>query len=172
MCGQHLADLLRELGLLGEFARLELRIHQITVDRELETTAARRNQFERCDFLFIGFEQPARQTDGLRLVVSHRAITKLQLHIGLLFLVRPYFLPDFPPGFFFELALARFLETVDGFFFAPLVKIDSQLAAYCLFEPTCVTVIQFYPAAGVGEWVNGMMRERTDGSQAGDEEID
>ena len=68
------ADRLVHLLLIGEFARLELGVNQFAVQRQLETAAARGNQFEILDLLLVGAQQLGRQTDGLRLVVSHRAV--------------------------------------------------------------------------------------------------
>ena len=47
---------------------------------QLETTALRRHQLQVADLLFEGREQLARQTDGLRLVASHRAVFEFQFH--------------------------------------------------------------------------------------------
>jgi hypothetical protein len=45
----------------------------LPIDSDLKHTTARRDQLERADVLFE-FEKLVRQTDGLRLVVSCRAI--------------------------------------------------------------------------------------------------
>jgi hypothetical protein len=77
-------DRLEHLLLVGELAGLELGVDQLAVDGQLETTAARWDQFEVADLLLELTQQLARQTDGLRLVVSHRAVFQLHVHRGLL----------------------------------------------------------------------------------------
>src|SRR5262245_58026828 len=69
-----LAELVHELALVGEFAGLELGIHQLAVDGELETTATRWNQSQALHLLLVGSQNSVRQTDGLRLIASHRAV--------------------------------------------------------------------------------------------------
>jgi hypothetical protein len=66
--------------LVGELAGLQLRVEQLAVDAQLETAAARGNQLQVLDLLFVGREQFGRQTDGLRLIVSHRTIFEFQMH--------------------------------------------------------------------------------------------
>ena len=66
--------------LVGEFAGLQFRVDQVAVGAQLETAAAGRRQFEVAYLLFESAEQLARQTDGLRLIVSHRAVLEFQVH--------------------------------------------------------------------------------------------
>ena len=68
----------------GELTRLELGIDQIPVDRNFEATSARRNQLQIAYLLLVGGQQLARQTDGLRFIVSNRTILELQVHDQLL----------------------------------------------------------------------------------------
>jgi hypothetical protein len=70
--------------LVGELAGLELGVDQLTVDGQLETPAARWDQLQLADLLLETVEQLARQTDGLRLVVSHRTVAQLDVHGRLL----------------------------------------------------------------------------------------
>jgi hypothetical protein len=78
-----LAHLGHHLPLIGKTACLELRVEQFAIDSQLETAAAGGNQLQFLNLLFVGAEQLGRQTDGLGLVVSHRAV--LQLHVHRLF---------------------------------------------------------------------------------------
>ena len=61
--------------LVGELAGLQLRVDQLAVGAQLEAASARGDQLQVLDLLFVGGEQFGRQTDGLRLVVSLRAVT-------------------------------------------------------------------------------------------------
>src|SRR5688572_839964 len=70
----HLAELGDELALVGKLTRLQLRIDELAVDRELETTAAGWNQRQALYLLLVGSQDSVRQTDGLRLIASQRAI--------------------------------------------------------------------------------------------------
>ena len=65
---------------LGKLTRLELGIDQIPVDRNLKAPPARRNQLQIDYLLLVGGQQFARQTDGLRFIVSNRTILQLQVH--------------------------------------------------------------------------------------------
>jgi hypothetical protein len=65
---------------VGELAALQLGIDQFAIDGQLEAAAAGRDQFQVPDLLFVGRQQLARQTEGLRLVVSHRAEFQLHVH--------------------------------------------------------------------------------------------
>ena len=69
---------------IGKLAGLELRVNQFLVGAQLKTPAAGRDQLQVLNLLFVRAQQLARQTDGLRLVVSHRAVLKLQVHALLL----------------------------------------------------------------------------------------
>ncbi len=66
--------------LVGKVAFLQLRVDQIAIDRQFETTSTGRLQFEGFQFLFVLRENLARQTDGTGFVVSSSAITKFNLH--------------------------------------------------------------------------------------------
>ena len=66
--------------LIGELARIELGVDQVSVDGYLEAPAARRDQFQVVDLLFVCAQQLIRQTDGLGLVVSHRTVFDFQVH--------------------------------------------------------------------------------------------
>ena len=65
---------------LGELPGLELGIDQVAVDAQLEAAALGRDELERLDLLFVRGQQLARQTDGLRLVVSHRTVHEFNIH--------------------------------------------------------------------------------------------
>jgi hypothetical protein len=87
------AGLLLELGadglegplLVGELAGFELGVEQFAIDAQLKASAACRDQFQVPDLLFVGGQQFTRQTDGLRFVISHRAVFQFQVHGSLLF---------------------------------------------------------------------------------------
>lgn len=81
-----LADDLEHLLLVGKLAGLELRVHEIAVERQLEAAAAAGDQLQLVDLLLVRGQQFGRQTDGLRLVISHRAVFELHFHFR------------FPPG--------------------------------------------------------------------------
>src|SRR4051812_4189520 len=68
--------------LVGELAGLQLRVDQFAVGAQLEAATARGNQLEILNLLLVSGEQFGRQTDGLRLVVSHRAVLEFQVHKG------------------------------------------------------------------------------------------
>jgi hypothetical protein len=57
-----------------KLAGFQLGIDQVAVDAQLEASASRGDELELFDLLLVGGQQLARQTDGLRLVVSHRAV--------------------------------------------------------------------------------------------------
>jgi hypothetical protein len=65
---------------LGELSGLKLGVDKVPVDRYLEATPARWNQLQIVYLLLVGRQQLARQTDGLRFVVSNRTILELQVH--------------------------------------------------------------------------------------------
>ena len=85
---QMLADELEHLLFVGELAGLELRVHEVAVERQLEAAAAAGDQLQLVDFLLVLGQQLGRQTDGLGLVVSHRAVFEFHFHFR------------FPPGWF------------------------------------------------------------------------
>lgn len=63
-----------------EHAGLQLGINLAAVYREFKATAARWDERHLFDLLLEMRKQPARQTDGLRLVVSHGAVAKVNVH--------------------------------------------------------------------------------------------
>ena len=63
-----------------KLTRPELGVDGLTVDRDLEAAAARGHQLERRHALFQVLEQEGRQTDGLGLVISLRAVFEADLH--------------------------------------------------------------------------------------------
>jgi hypothetical protein len=65
---------------LGKLLGLELGVNQIPIEGDFKAPATRGNQLEAADLLLVRRKQLARQTDGLRLVVSHRAIHEFQIH--------------------------------------------------------------------------------------------
>src|SRR5580765_3338041 len=69
---------------IGELAGFQLRVDQIAVERKLEATAATGDQLQILDFLLVGGQQLGRQTDGLRFVISHRAVFQFHIHDTLL----------------------------------------------------------------------------------------
>jgi hypothetical protein len=70
--------------LVREFAGLQLRVEEFSVDTELETTASRRNELHVLNTLFVLIEELVRQTDGFRFVASLRAILEFHVHDSLL----------------------------------------------------------------------------------------
>ncbi len=66
--------------LIGKLARSQFRVDQFAVGSQLEASAASRDQFQILNLLLEGREQLARQTDGLWLVASHRAVFQFHLH--------------------------------------------------------------------------------------------
>ena len=88
---------------IREFARLELGVDQVAVDTQFESPATRRNQLQLANLLLVRRQQLARQTDGLRLIISHRAVLEFYLHIAL------------RENHFFQTALAAKLSYVPGF---------------------------------------------------------
>ena len=66
---------------VGKLAGLKFGIHQLVVDRQFKTPAAGRLQLHALKTLFVLAENLGRQTDGLRLVVSSRAITQMDFHV-------------------------------------------------------------------------------------------
>jgi hypothetical protein len=63
--------------LFGELSFLQFRVDEIPVDGYLEATSAGRNQLQIANLLLVGRQQLARQTDGVRLVVSNRTVLEL-----------------------------------------------------------------------------------------------
>jgi len=73
-------ELGEDFPLVGEDAGLQLGIDGASVDGQLKAAPRRGNQFEPVYFLFQFAKNSARQTDGLGLVVSHRAVAKGDIH--------------------------------------------------------------------------------------------
>jgi hypothetical protein len=63
-----------------ELAGLELRVDQLAIHGDLETSAGRRDQSETLDLRLESGQQLVRQTDGLRLVTSDRTILHFDVH--------------------------------------------------------------------------------------------
>ena len=63
-----------------KLAGFQLGIDQVAVDAQLEASASQGDELELFDLLLVGGQQLARQTDGLRLVVSHRAVFQFHVH--------------------------------------------------------------------------------------------
>jgi hypothetical protein len=76
-----LADELEHLLFVGEFPGFELRVDEVPVERQLEAAATAGDQLQLVDFLLVRGQQLGRQTDGLRLVVSHRAVFEFHFHL-------------------------------------------------------------------------------------------
>ena len=67
--------------LVRELAGGEFGIDEIAVDGEFEAAAAAGDELHVFELLLVGREQLRRQTDGLRFVVSHRAVLELYFHV-------------------------------------------------------------------------------------------
>jgi len=65
---------------IGKLTGVELGIHQVPIQGQLKTTARGRDEFEIADLLFVSGQQLARQTDGLRFIISHGTIFQFDLH--------------------------------------------------------------------------------------------
>ena len=65
---------------IGKLTGLQLRVKQFPIHGQLEAASAARDELQVGDLLFVFSEQLLRQTDGLRFVVSHRAIFEFQVH--------------------------------------------------------------------------------------------
>ena len=68
-----LANLPEDLIRIREFACRDLAVYQLVISHDLEHTASCGYQRQRGN-VFLEFEQFFRQTDGLRFVISNRAI--------------------------------------------------------------------------------------------------
>jgi hypothetical protein len=73
--------------LVRELASLQLRIDEVAIDGELEAAAGGGDQLQRLDLLLVRGQELGRQTDGLRLVVSHRAVLEFHVHACLPFIL-------------------------------------------------------------------------------------
>ena len=66
---------------LRKLARLELRVNQVAVNAQLEPPASGRYKLQLTNLLLVRGQELARQTDGLRLVISHRTVLEFYVHI-------------------------------------------------------------------------------------------
>ena len=71
--GLRLLDLPNDVVEVRPFAGRELGVERFAIDGDFKGAAARGNEGERADAI-AEFENPGRQTDGLRRVVSNHAI--------------------------------------------------------------------------------------------------
>ena len=83
---QPFTDFCHHRVFVGKLAGLQLRVDQLVVDCQLETAATGGFQFQTLKFLFELSQHFGRQTDGLGLVVSSRAVPQVDLHQRLLVL--------------------------------------------------------------------------------------
>jgi hypothetical protein len=74
------ADRVEDPLLVGELAGLEFGVEQFPVGGQFKAAASGRDQLQVANLFLIRAEQFARQTDGLRLVVSHRTVLQFQVH--------------------------------------------------------------------------------------------
>ena len=81
LLGETRADHVHDPFFIRKLTRLELGIDQVAVQRQFKTPASGRNQLEILNLLLVRVEKLARQTEGLRLVISHAAILEFQVHI-------------------------------------------------------------------------------------------
>ena len=77
------ADERADLLLIRERTCLQLRIDELAVELDLEASSVGRNQRESVEALLEVVEDLGRQTDGLRLIVSSRAVGQGDLHEAL-----------------------------------------------------------------------------------------
>ena len=77
---QTLADFRDHHRFVRELVRRQLRVDQFVADGQFEATALRRLQLKLSDALFEIRQQLDRQTDGLWLVISGRAIFQMNSH--------------------------------------------------------------------------------------------
>jgi hypothetical protein len=66
--------------LVRELARLQFGVHQIAVQRQLETAAAGRDQLQLANILLERRQQFGRQTDGLGFISSSGTVSKGNIH--------------------------------------------------------------------------------------------
>jgi hypothetical protein len=76
----HRADGFNEFVLVGECARLELRVELLAVNYQLEAAPFGGNHDETTDRAFVPTQELGRQTDGFRLIVSKRAVFERDIH--------------------------------------------------------------------------------------------
>jgi hypothetical protein len=74
------SNLLDKCVFVRELARLQLRINELSINGQFETTAAGRLQLQPGDFLLVPFQHLLRQTDGFRFVISGSAVAQVNLH--------------------------------------------------------------------------------------------
>ena len=65
---------------VGELPGFELRVNQVAIDGQFEAAAARRLQLHTFKLLLVLSQNFGRQTDGLRFIVSRRAVAKMDFH--------------------------------------------------------------------------------------------
>ena len=149
---QPFADLGEDRLFVGELAGLELGIHQLVIDRQLKTPAAGRLQLQALKALFVLAEDLGRQTDGLRLVVSSRAIAQMDFHVRRSPVYHgcsriPNYLPLPRVGLFFEAFFfeggADFFASVPGLAGGFCPKASRQLFAYFFVAPIRMMVTCF-----------------------------
>lgn len=87
--------------LVGELAGGELAVNQVAIAGDLEAAALAGDELQAGEAEFESLEQTGRQTDGLRLISSGRAIAEMNAHHG-----PPYFLD------FFDLLAGAFFLAV------------------------------------------------------------
>lgn len=66
--------------LIWKLAGLQFRVNQVAVDADLKAAARRWDELEVLDLLLVRGQELARQTEGLGLVVSHRAVFDFHVH--------------------------------------------------------------------------------------------
>jgi hypothetical protein len=66
--------------LVGKLLRLEFGVHEVAVERYFKAAPTRGDKREVLDLLLELRQEIGRQTDGLRFVVSHRAVFDFHLH--------------------------------------------------------------------------------------------
>jgi hypothetical protein len=77
---QSVAKRIKHPFLFRKLAGFELGIDELAVDGNLEASASGGDQLEVLDLLLVGREKLARQTDGLRFVISHRTVFEFHVH--------------------------------------------------------------------------------------------
>ena len=66
--------------LVGKLPGLQLGVKKSAIDCQLEASAPGRDKLQILDLLLVDAQQLRRQTDGLRFVVSHRAVFEFHTH--------------------------------------------------------------------------------------------
>jgi hypothetical protein len=78
---ESLLDVGHDGVVVGELPRLQFRVDELSIDTDLESAPVGGDQAQLSDAPFDRSQDLVRQTDGLRLVVSNRAINEFQLHL-------------------------------------------------------------------------------------------